>query len=105
MSLWKPKGTKPSKVTIDCGLEGDWDGNYFANMWQVVEDDDAKNIALALEKAFQDIPDKPNRKAHHLTRIGEGEKVSPLDYWNGKRSKAYVKQFIKYCKVGGFTLG
>lgn len=45
---WKPKGTK---------LYRGWNGSYFGNDGQFVERKDARNLAQALAKALDDIPD------------------------------------------------
>ena len=46
---WEPKGTKLN--------ENDWDGNYLLNCAQMVEKEDAKNLAKALRSSMIDVPD------------------------------------------------
>ena len=57
---WKPRGTEPPTfdhggyIVID---SSDWDGDYFGNSFQNVTEEDAKEIAVSLQKALQYIPD------------------------------------------------
>jgi hypothetical protein len=91
---WDPIGTKPPEfivyaqdgVTVDevgtrAGRQyhGNWDGGYFTNDHQVVVDEDAANIADALERALGDVPDE-----------GGGD---------------YLREFITYCRAGAFAIG
>lgn len=96
---WKPKGTfeNNGKGEILPREEApDWSGTYFTNDGQIADQEDAKNLAEALEKALMDIPYK---------RIKHTEKISsPLKYWSGKGGKKYIKAFIKFCKDGEFYL-
>jgi hypothetical protein len=70
---WEPAGTKPPEWTVYApdGVTVDevatraerrryanWDGGYFWNEYQVVSDEDAVNIADALERALDDVPDE-----------------------------------------------
>lgn len=48
---WKPKGTKLDPEERSLEEVSQWDGNYFLNEAQIVEEDDAMAIAQALEKA------------------------------------------------------
>jgi hypothetical protein len=70
---WEPAGTKPPEFTV-YGPDGvtvdevatraerqrytDWGGGYFTNDHQVVSGKDAANIADALERALDDVPDE-----------------------------------------------
>ena len=70
---WEPAGTKPPEwaayapdgVTVDevatraeRQRHANWDGIYCSNNHQVVSDEDAANIADALERALDDVPDE-----------------------------------------------
>jgi hypothetical protein len=70
---WELAGTKPPEFTVYApdGVTVDevatraerqryanWDGGYFWNEYQVVCDEDAANIADALERALDDVPDE-----------------------------------------------
>jgi hypothetical protein len=93
---WEPAGTEapeftfyaPDGVTVDEAQTREWrqhyrnwDGSYFGNAFQVVCDEDAANIAEALERALDDVPD-----------LSEG--------W-----KDYLQEFIKFCRAGAFSIG
>jgi hypothetical protein len=68
---WQPHGTEQlewEKRTPDGSFVldeerkaayKDWDGSYFFNEMQSVTDEDALALAMALEKAADDIPDGP----------------------------------------------
>jgi hypothetical protein len=70
---WEPAGTKPPEWTVYApdGVSVDelrtrverqryanWGGGYFWNNYQVVCDEDAANIADALERALDDVPNE-----------------------------------------------
>ena len=63
---WKPRGTEPERwhdaatgrLCEQLSPNPDeWDGSYSSNDFQWVTDEDAANIAYALEQALDDIPD------------------------------------------------
>jgi hypothetical protein len=96
---WKPMGTRVPSITELHGFDlEDWDGTYLTNDGQIVVTEDARSLALALEKALDDIPDfdldmdtlAPSR-------------INPFEYFAGDR-KQYVTEFIKFCKLGSFLI-
>lgn len=106
---WKPKGTNVSEVTLGImGVkdpsESNWDGSYFSNEWQEVDDEDALHIANALEKALPAIPDQKNKDMQYLINHKELKDIDPLQFWSGKGNKAYIKKFIKFCRKGYFLI-
>jgi hypothetical protein len=113
---WEPAGTKapeftfyaPDGVTVDevetrtwRQLYRDWNGSYFGNAFQVVSDEDAANIAEALERALDDVSDEGGGRhllppaQHQAARRGE---LSQED-------KDYLQEFIKFCRAGAFSIG
>jgi hypothetical protein len=127
---WVPAGTEPPNFTVlapngtvdegmteqFCHSNGDWDGTYFTNDCQWVTDEDAANIAQALERALEDIPDEDTvdvlaeSQSFDLGGIEvsgidtELEKhLTPLDWFSGEY-KQMVRDFIAYCRVGGFSI-
>ena len=73
----EPAGTKPPEITVyapdgvtvdeeatrvERKLYANWDGLYAANNRQVICDEDAANIADALERALDDVPSLTTRK-------------------------------------------
>jgi hypothetical protein len=81
---WKPAGTEPGRWIDETGeldkqLSANpetWDSiDYFSNSFQWVTDEDAANIARALERALEDFPNKDT-----------------------------VRDFVDYCRVGGFSI-
>jgi hypothetical protein len=52
LSGWHPADTLPPEEADD------WDGNYCTNDGQRVADEDARNLAEALERALPDVPEE-----------------------------------------------
>lgn len=64
---WNPAGTLPSELWNDpeYGAKGAiWPGAYNTNDMQIVDTQDALNLAAALERGLDDIPD-----IHHITYL------------------------------------
>ena len=81
---WEPMGTEAPMLHYNDGRverAKDWCGTYNSNNYQIVTADDAANIAAALEKVWDDIPDNPHG-------------------W-----KCLVKEFIELCRGGSFHIG
>jgi hypothetical protein len=70
---WEPAGTKPPEFTVyapdgvtvdevrtrvERQRYADWDGDYFYNDGRLVTDEDARNIADALERALDLVPEE-----------------------------------------------
>ena len=125
---WKPMGTRPPSIHEFYKLGADWDGAYLTNDGQVIKAEDALSLALALEKALDDIPDdsiemdwnprfwvedelpewlSPEEKAMIEDGL-EGERldmlgIHPFEYFAGEE-KYYLTQFIRFCKLGSFVV-
>lgn len=95
----------------------DWDGTYFGNSFQWVTAEDAANIAQALERALEDIPDEDtvSELAARLSFELEGagvrsidkeleKRISVLDWFSGEEGKQFLREFIAFCRVGGFRI-
>lgn len=85
-----------------------WNGNYWWNAGQIVTDEDALNLASALTKALQNLP---NRKVkvttgYHLTNKQRKNHnwAPPEQFFSGPTGKATVKEFLQFCKKGGFEI-
>jgi hypothetical protein len=106
-------------------IREDWDGNYVTNDWQHVSDDDAAHIADALERALDDIPDfDSGEKAKKFTPdeppvnpvarallaagfkpfVASNDLLSPVEFFSGE-GKQKIRDFIDYCRAGGFEIG
>ena len=106
------------------GRDEDWGGNYCTNDFQRVTDHDAANIAHALARALDDIPDSDaggkmkeytlddppaNAAARALlagaggTLVGPDDSLDPREFLGG-REKQKVKDFIAFCRAGGFFI-
>jgi hypothetical protein len=109
-----------------------WDGGYFTNDYQVVSDEDAANIADALERALDDVPDEGGG-GHVLTpaqyhaaqrdelsredldkaieQFMERRAASPPQIppqtpaWYFAGEKDYLREFIAFCRAGEFSIG
>jgi hypothetical protein len=144
---WEPAGTEPPKVTVyapdgvavdETGTRtgrqryANWGRGYFTNDCQGVSDEDAANIADALERAMDDVPDEGGRgnlltpAQHQAVQRGE---LSPDEFdraleqfmerwaasppqippqtsaWYFAGEKHYLREFITFCRAGGFCIG
>ena len=97
---WKPLGTK---------IAGNpqWDGSYETNDYQIVTSKDAKAMAAALEKVLPDIPNE-DATAHKKLKINNIECFPEWCAMNCfeklSQCKSYLKEFIAYMRVDGFTI-
>ena len=104
---WQPMGTtlRDFTVRVPDGLDISteqyiretierWDGEYCANEWQLVEEEDALNLAFALMIAVKVLPDEDD----------DSTIVHSIDHWSGADNKKILKDFIKYCMGGEFDI-
>ncbi len=98
-------------------LYADWDGYYFSNDCQWVTDEDAANIAQALERALEDIPDEDtvgelaaSQSPDHedfdelIEKYPELEEYLTPPHLFDDEYRQYVREFIDYCRVGRFVI-
>jgi len=106
---WRPGGTQ---APIDWAADGEgreWRGSYILNGSQMVTVDDAAQLANALERGLDDIPDF--YAAWHKAVKGEdggplipvGESLSPLEALSGE-NKLAIRKFIAFCRQGAFKI-
>ena len=121
---WEPAGTEPPEFTFfleDGAVDEekteayrqayeDWDPtNYYTNDFQWVTDEDVANIADALERALSHVPDERTMAMKAaLTPSGVPfdvlEHLTPLDWCSGVDGKAHIREFIDFCRTGGFCI-
>jgi len=98
----------------------DWNGTYLSNNYQRLTDEDAANIAEALQRALSDIPDfdtdekwvelPPSNPFERMMleqgfgMSGPNPSLSPVKFFSGE-AKQRVKNFIVYCQSGEFCIG
>ena len=125
---WKPKGTRPP-VGLDLyELNTEWHGRYLTNDGQLVNAEDARWLAAALEQSLNDIPDEnlptdwnsilrweddlPEWLSPEEREIIEEELqdglldimgMNPLEYFAGEE-KRHLKGFIRFCRLGSFEI-
>ena len=106
---WRPAGTTLSHSDLADMPGGRWDGNYTTNDGQIVTAEDARALAVALERAVQDVPSR-DVIAHHREPSG-GIRMAPnppdiddLDWFCGPEPKAKIRAFISYCYAGEFHI-
>lgn len=95
---WEPKGTTKPK-----DYDEDWSGGYYQNSGQIVEADDASNLADALEKSLPHLPvDKPE----FTFKTGQtyDPDMSPEEVFSGEGGKQAVEEFIAFCRKGSFEI-
>lgn len=107
---WKPKGT-----TFPKGYDkSDWDGNYWYNSGQIVEADDAANLANALEKSLASLPEEEIKipKAEfspdpvtHLPKITNWDNIPLENFFSGDGGRKSLMEFISFCRKGSFEIG
>jgi hypothetical protein len=113
---WETRGTKPpDELAIDAGLwraNSDWDGRYLPAYGQQVTEQDARDLAAALERALPDIPDHEaleskgddNSNVWGWFETSPNIEVNPFEAFSG-RNKELLKNFIEHChEEGGLWL-
>jgi hypothetical protein len=145
---WEPAGTEPPKITayapdgtavdeeatrVERLAYGDWYGDYYYTDGRLVTDEDARNIADALERALDLVPEeggfaKPVLTAAQWQALMYGElsdeeireamdryvkhraecppqipPQTPACYFAGQ--KDYLREFITFCRAGAFAIG
>jgi|SRR5215204_2593331 len=128
---WKPQGTEPGQRYDENGelikqLSPDpdeWNGGYFSSDYQWATDEDAANIADALQQALDDIPDfdTDEKRVEYgpdelpTSQVGRSlveqglvvnvpnASLSPVEYFSGE-AKQKVRDFIRFCRAGEFYI-
>ena len=133
---WQPAGPKPPRRDADGSVvswdvdengepiphdddDGWWHGiecyrRYFFNDYQWVTAEDASNLADALERAIDDLPNH-DALEHKTVKVAigggcqvrsirDGASVLPFEFFSGRR-KDWVREFIAYCRAGEFCIG
>jgi hypothetical protein len=89
---WEPAGTEAPSWEEPDGCTGqpsydpkEWNGGYFSNDGQYVTPEDARNLADALERVINDMPEYENCSL--------------------ARDKEYLRDFVDFCrKPTGFSI-
>lgn len=97
-----------------------WDGSYTGNDGQIVIAKDANNLADALESCLDDIPDFhiPNPGAEedgttkldnlagqkHRDSLRQGSRPALTVEFSGTENKNYIRDFIKFLRLGDFSI-
>jgi hypothetical protein len=88
---WEPTGTGPPRGM----LKADCSGIYHGNDGQLFYARDAKNLAVALERALADLaPKKPSKKP----------RIDQRDWLSAPGTPESSRQFIKFCRRGSFRI-
>ena len=100
---WEHPGTlRP----FDYPKDKEWNGNYWWNSGQIVTNEDAKNLAQALEKSLTHVPDKN-------TGLSEGYKPEEIEaflaqepetIFSGTGHKEFIEDLIEFFKKGSFEI-
>ena len=121
---WIPQGTirneylYPPEVTGDPPETRD---SYFTNDGQMVTEEDALELAKALERALNDIPKQIYNKQANTPQIESmdeliqhvKESIGALNFEDGDSSLLlffggqieFIQSFIDFCKEGSFYIG
>ena len=103
---WQPMGTVLDWCPYcpDCGghSDGNWDGDYSSNEGQFVTDEDARELAKALRRSFDDavrLPLAARCLLHWDSKTGGSKEfVSRQDV------ESFVTPFAEFCEEGGFYI-
>jgi len=102
---WKPQGTiepywgNPGGMASLSGGKSDenkqetWDGNYLTNDYQLITDEDAKNLCNALQKAIQSLNAGVQDKA-----------TRPFDSRILLNRTKLIESFLEFCEAQGFRI-
>jgi hypothetical protein len=106
---WQPAGTTIPESERKWMPNGKWDGNYTTNGGQTVTSADASKLAVALDRAVQDIPLKDVIAQYRVPSGGiqilpNPPNISDLDWFCGPESKAKIREFISFCHFGEFQI-
>ena len=127
---WVAEGTDPSIYYCSASEreairvnDPNYDAGYYGSEGQIVISTDANKIADALEKALNDISDDDDENIKYQTlklpaQAGqepatievEGDdsvlkrQRNPLKYFSGLNNKSWIKDFVKFCRHGAFTI-
>lgn len=85
---WEPMGTEAPMLHYLDGRDEharDWCRTYFLNSHQIMNAKDAANLAAALERTWDSIPDET--------------------FDDGTKYRDRVKGFIRFCRAGSFHIG
>ncbi len=100
---WRPAGTisRTSVRTSSRPWPFDrvlkrWRGGYDSNDAQIVTTQDARALAVALERSLRHIPDKPIKTAP--------EEKDPHLLLSGRATKNDIRLFITFCRRGAFQI-
>lgn len=106
---WQPKGTV---IPQDYSYP-DWDGNYWHNSGQIVEKEDAFNLAQTLTKSLDTLPQdvieiptpkvKIDRQAKKI-EIENWKDIPVENFFSGPAGRKSLENFIKFCQKGSFTI-
>lgn len=122
---WKPLGTRPPTVDVRRTL---WNGTYLTNDGQTVMMEDALSLADALAKALDGIPDMGaemdwnpkfwmeddlpewlSPEEREMIEAGLEEYppdvfgMHPFEFFAGDE-KPHLKEFMRFCRLGSFTI-
>ena len=98
----------------------DWAGEYYGNDGQIVSAQDAANMANAIEASLDDIPDfeipipgvgedgmvsvdNVNYKKHR-DALQAGSRAAYAVNYSGAKNKKYLRDFIKFLRLGEFSI-
>ena len=98
----------------------EWEGSYHGNDGAIVSAEDASKLADALEASLDDIPDfeiktpgaqedgtvRLDNKAHekHRQSLRDGAMAAYAVEYSGKENKEYIRKFIKFLRLGAFSI-
>ena len=107
---WEPMGTVLTEddliwsgltdTALIQELIKNWNGSYYGNDFQIVEEEDAINLAHALMNAVKELPDKKSYVDNYWITTRE----LLINHFSDLDSKIHLKKFIQFCIDGEFII-
>ena len=100
---WQPQGTELD----DCYPEedrGNWGGGYSSNDLQIVNANDAANLADAVERVLAEIPEERRRvsRRKEVYSIEELSRISAEGFFRGGQER--IRRAIEFFREGAFQI-
>ena len=109
---WEPMGTVVTEGSYAwCGAKDtdtvevqesikSWDGSYNYNMYQIVVEEDALNLAHALMNAVKELPDEKS----YLDNYSIYTREWVVNSFSSLEGKNFLEKFIQFCRDGEFMI-
>lgn len=99
---WEPQGTLPPANYFD---EEEWPGVYDCNDGQIIEAEDAYEMADALEDMLSELKERPSESQTEIDQQEDpfalkGSRISAPDYFSIESKRKILKSLIGFLRGG-----